>query len=235
MRRCNLPSYVSTADAISKYFSDDPEWCRLSDEFHSIARDPGALGLGPNEERELEDEMRAELAKRELASRENYLFDNVYQAAVRQELQVLLTDGCRTFQLPGLYTYEMADALRSGWAAKIRLTGPDTIWNEARLVFSEENWRQWWKNHRTSSAEADVRKSAGEPTGIAQAETVPKSEAEPTGIVHESETPVAAPKERLKGYIAEIVGDRLRLRKGDFDALCRRLGFKPNEIGRTLE
>jgi hypothetical protein len=135
IRRCNLGSYVTTADAIAKYFSDDPEWCRLSDEFHSIARDPGALGLYPGKERQLEDEARAELAKRELAKREDYLFDNVYQAVVRQALQVLLMDGSRTFQLPGLYTldtHRMADALRSGWAAKLRLTGPDTIWTAAR-------------------------------------------------------------------------------------------------------
>ena len=176
-----MSSYVTTADAISKYLSDDPEWNRLSDEFHSIARDPAALriGLGSGKERKLEDEARAELAKRELAKREDYLFDNVYQAVVRQALQVLLMDGSRTFQLPGLYTldtHRMADALRSGWAAKLRLTGPDTIWTGAQLVFTEENWRQWLKSQRHVLLEADVRKSAGKQTGIAQAETVARAQ-----------------------------------------------------------
>jgi hypothetical protein len=118
-----LPSYISTADAISKHLTDDREWRRLSDEFHKVARDPGSL-FGSGKERRLEDEACAELTKRELAHREDQLIDDVYQAVVLQELPVLLMDGCRTFQLPGLYTYDtprMLDALRSGWAGKLRV------------------------------------------------------------------------------------------------------------------
>ena len=162
MTRQRMAGYARVSQVGARgRLSDDPEWSCLSDEFHSIARDPGALslglGLGSGKERKLEDEARAELTKRELAKREDYLFDNVYQAVVRQALQVLLMDGSRTFQLPGLYTFDthrMADALRSAWAAKLRLTGPDTIWTGARLVFTEENWRQWLESRGTLRAKA---------------------------------------------------------------------------------
>ena len=67
------------------------------------SRNPGALslGLGSGKERKLEDEARAELTKRELAKREDYLFDNVYQAVARQALQVLLMDGSRDVSITG--------------------------------------------------------------------------------------------------------------------------------------
>jgi hypothetical protein len=192
-----LPSFVSTADAISKYLTDDREWCRLSDEFHKITRDPGALGVGPKEERQLEVEVRAELAKRELASRENYLFGNVYQAAVQQELQVLLMDGCRTFQLPGLYTYDMADALRSGWAGKLRLTGLDTAWRDARLVFREADWQRW----RESQAQPRVPAAIG------------------TGSQSDDRTGL----DRVRAVMQGIKLQGKQLRRSDFDAMVREL------------
>ena len=139
-----MSSYVGSADAISKYFSDDSEWCRLSDRFHAIGREPG-------NGRQPKDDARAELAKREA-----FLLDNVYQAIVRQELQLLLMDGSRTFQLPGLYAYDtkgMADALQAAGATKLPLTGVDS-WNGARLVFPEENWQHWRTSHSVPSAQA---------------------------------------------------------------------------------
>ena len=223
-----LSGYVGTADAISKYFSDDAEWCRLSDEFHSIARDPGGLsGLG--KERRLDDEARAELVKRALAQRENYLIDNVYQAVVRQELQVLLMDGSQTFQLPGLYIYDsarMVDALRSGWAGKLTLTGVDTRWNGARLVFAEADWRRGHPSHvLRRGSDASQGERPGTPRGN-------RARVEKWSHRNRARQRHRCSKEQLKEYIAEILDDRLRLRKGDFEAMCRRLGFKPNEIGR---
>ena len=193
-----MSGYVGTADAILKYFSGDAEWCRLSDQFHVLERDP-------SKEREPKDEARAELAKREA-----FLLDNVYQAIVRQELLVLLMDGGRTFQLPGLYAYDshaMANALRSGWASKLRLTGPDTAWQAARLVFPEENWRHW----RGS-------------------QSAPSSEADSVSAKEVSKTPAVTPKERLNNSIANVRRDRVRLLKADFHAMCRYLGFRPNEF-----
>jgi hypothetical protein len=200
-----LPSYVGTADAISKYFSDDFEWRRLSDQFHSIARDPGALGskalgpgvLGPNKERQLEHEVRAEQAKRELAKRENYLLDNVYAAVVQQELQLLLMDGDRTFQLPGLYIYDsarMVDALRSGWAGKLRLTGPDTAWQAARLVFPEADWQRCREEQAQRPAD-DAASQSDDRAGL----------------------------EKVRAVIRGIARDGNQLRRRDFDAMVREL------------
>jgi hypothetical protein len=147
-----VPSYVTTADAISKYFSDDPEWCLLADNFNFIARGPGEEG-GPK------DDARAKLKRREFD-----LFNNVYQAVVGKELPVLVAfDGASTFfQLPDHYllTAEMLDALKKGWAGWLRLNGRDKIWNGARLVFAEENWRQWLERDKTFSTEAVPEEAA---------------------------------------------------------------------------
>jgi hypothetical protein len=229
MRRCKLPSFVSTADAISKYLLNDPEWCRLSDEFHSIARDPGALGLGPGKERQLEDEARAELAKRELAKREDYLFDSVLQAVVRQELQVLLMDGYRMVQLPGLYllVLEMADALRSGWAGKLRLTGPDTIWNGARLVFPEEDWRQWLKSQATRrdspAAVGAVQRTEETPPMTANAgKRLPAQASDPAdGAAPQSDD--SSGLDRVRAVMRDIRLQRKQITRSDFNAMVREL------------
>lgn len=144
-----MPSYILTADALLNFLSDDPEWCRLSDEFHSLSREDE-----PQKKHQVLDELK---------TCENELFDNVYQAVVGQKLQVLVSiNETSTIQLPGTYllTDKIADALRSGWVETLRLVGRDTAWNGARLVFTEEKWQLWLKSYSKSSVEAEVNKSA---------------------------------------------------------------------------
>jgi hypothetical protein len=140
-----LPGLVTTADAILKNFLDDPEWCRLTDKLNSIVR-------VPDKARQPKDDARDKRNRRE-----NDLFNNVYNAVVLQKLQVLVAiDGTNTFQLPGPYlvSHEMRHALRTGWAETLRLTGQDTTWRGKRLVFTDENWRQWLENCGPLSVDA---------------------------------------------------------------------------------
>jgi hypothetical protein len=208
-----LASYITTADAISKYFSDDPEWRRLSEAFHSIARVEGERRRQPKD-----------VARDELKKREDYLFDNVYQAVVRQELQVLLMDGSRTFQLPGLYiydTYEMADALRSGWAGKLTLTGPDTIWKDARLVFTDANWQQIQPQREgdSSGTVATVQRTNETPAMAAPAgERLPAQASDAVSSQSDGGTGL----ERVRAAMDAIKADRKQLRRADFEEMVRK-------------
>src|SRR5262249_51639952 len=121
---------------------------------------PRVLGA----DRQPKDDVRDERQKRE-----NDLLGNLLLAVVAQELKVLVMNGTNIVQLPGLYLIspEMPRALGSGWAETLRLTGRDTNWRGARLVFDEENWRQWRRSHKPGTA-AKRRLSEAEKGSILQ-------------------------------------------------------------------
>lgn len=192
-----MPSYISTDDAILDYLKHDPEWCRLSDAFHSIS-------LPILDRHTPEDQTygnRKENARAQLKARQKLLVDEVYWDVAQGMLPVLFLAESMIFRVPDSYlaSSELPVALESGRASHLRIASQDRNWSNARLVFSASVWQQWL---------ARFRRRAG-------------SVEQPTGMQDSTPTPEQL-EFWLEPIVSRVVADGRQLTHRQLEALIRK-------------
>ena len=171
--------WLCTADAFRKLLKNDDEWCRLCNSAHSA---PDIIK--PDAEPSIDDKKRWWIAsKGALYSRERSWIDPVHSDVAAEILPVFLLTQTHSgewieHQLPAKYleSRELAPALETGQAGKLRLTGPDIKFVNASLYFRSIEWEARlstsFQSHPPDGNDATAHSPSREGPSFARDETL---------------------------------------------------------------